>query len=78
MQKSNKTVTFEFRDGTAKVFSLGQNIKGLRDSSGRRPVKAVLSFPKGTELTKVEKDCVYCAVIPSIDPMHGEVVYAEI
>lgn len=78
MQKLNKTVTFEFRDGTTKVFSLGQSIKGLRDNNSRRPIKAVLNFPRDTELTKIEKECVYCAVIPSIDPMYGEVVYAEV
>ena len=78
MQKLSKTVTFEFRDGSTKEFQLGQSIKGLRDSNGRRPVKAVLSFPKGTELTKVEEKYLYCTVIPGIDPMYGEVVYAEI
>ena len=78
MQKSSKTVTFEFKDGSTKVFSLGQSIKGLRDSKGRRPVRAVLSFPKDTELTKIEKECVYCIVTPSIDLMNGEVVYAEV
>ena len=78
MQKSNKTVTFEFRDGSTRVFSLGQSIKGLRDSDWRRPIKAVLGFPKDTELTKIEKECVYCAVTPSVDPMKGEVVYAEV
>lgn len=78
MQKLSKTVTFEFKDGSTKVFSLGQSIKGLRDSKGRRPVRAVLSFTKDTELTKIEKECVYCIVTPSIDPMNGEVVYAEV
>ena len=78
MSMLSKTVTFEFRDGSIKEFQLGKSIKGLRDSSSRRPIKAVLSFPKGTELSKVEEECIYCIVIPSIDPMHGEVVYAEI
>ena len=78
MSMLSKIVTFEFRDGSSKEFQLGQSIKGLRDSKSRRPVKAVLSFPKDTELTKMEKECVYCIVIPSLDPMHGEVVYAEI
>ena len=78
MSMLSKTVTFEFRDGSIKEFQLGQSIKGLRDISSRRPIKAVLSFPKGTDLTKIEEECIYCIVIPSIDPMHGEVVYAEI
>ena len=78
MSMLSKTVTFEFRDGSIKEFQLGKSIKGLRDSSSRRPIKAVLSFLKGTELSKVEEECIYCIVIPSIDPMHGEVVYAEI
>lgn len=78
MSMLSKTVTFEFRDESTKEFQLGQSIKGLRDSSSRRPIKAVLSFPKGTELTKVEEESIYCIIIPSIDPMHGEIVYAEI
>lgn len=71
----DKTVTFMFKDGTVKKFSLCSSIKGLRDSTMSRPVKAVFNFCKDEELSRVEKESVYKTVMPSLDPMIGEVVY---
>lgn len=70
-----KTVTFIFKDGTVKKFSLCDSIKGLRDSNMRRPIKAVFNFCKDDELSRVEKESVYKTVMPSLDPIVGEVVY---
>lgn len=70
-----KTVTFMFKDGTVKKFSLCNSIKGLRDSNMSRPIKAVFNFCKDDELSRVEKESVYKTVMPSLDPMVGEVVY---
>ena len=72
---NDKTVTFIFKDGTVKKFSLCDSIKGLRDSNMSRPIKAVFNFCKEDELSRVEKESVYKTVIPSLDPMVGEVVY---
>lgn len=71
----DKTVTFMFKDWTVKKFSLCDSIKGLRDSNMRRPIKAVFNFCKDDELSRVEKESVYKTVMPSLDPMIGEVVY---
>lgn len=75
MLNVSKMVTFEFRDGTIKTYKLGSSIKGLRDAKGRRAIKARLNFSKDEELSKVEKEWLYCIVYPSIDPVHGEVIY---
>lgn len=71
----SKTVTFIFEDNTEKVFLLNATIKGLRDSSDKRPVKAVFNFSKECVLDKVEKNNVYCTVMPALNPLKGEVVY---
>lgn len=71
----NKTVTFIFEDDTEKVFLLNATIKGLRDSSGKRPVKAVFNFSKECVLDNVEKRNIYCTVMPALNPLKGEVVY---
>ena len=71
----NKTVTFIFEDGTEKVFLLNATIKGLRDSSGKRPIKAIFNFSRECVLNKVEEDNVYCTVIPALNPLKNEVVY---
>ena len=42
----SKTVTFVYEDGTEKVFLLNTSIKGLRDSSGKRPIKAIFNFSR--------------------------------
>lgn len=71
----NKTVTFIFEDGTEKVFLLNTAIKGLRDSSGKRPIKAIFNFSKECVLDKAEKNNIYCTVMPALNPLKGEVVY---
>ena len=71
----NKTVTFIFEDGTEKVFLLNTTIKGLRDSNGKRPIKAVFNFPKECVLSEVEKNNVYCGIIPALNPLKGEMIY---
>lgn len=77
MLNVSKTVTFEFRDGTTKTFRLDEGIHGLRDSKGRRPIKAILSFAKNTILTKVEIESLYCTIVKALDPIIGEVVYDD-
>ena len=71
----NKTVTFIFEDGTEKVFLLNTAIKGLRDSNGKRPIKAIFNFSRECVLDKVEKNNVYCTVMPALNPLKGEVIY---
>ena len=73
----NKTVTFIFEDDTEKVFLLNATIKGLRDSSGKRPVKAVFNFSKECVLDNVEKRNIYCTVMPALNPLKGEMVYKD-
>ena len=70
-----KFVKFIFEDGSEKTFLLNDSIKGLRDSNNRRPVKAIFNFSKGCELGKVEKENVYCTIVPSLNPLSGEVIY---
>lgn len=72
-----KLVKFIFEDGLEKIFSLDASIKGLRDSNGKRPVKAVFNFSKECILDNVEKRNVYCTVIPALNPLKGEVVYKD-
>ena len=71
----SKTVTFIFEDGSEKVFLLNTSIKGLRDSSGKRPIKAIFNFSRECELDKIEKNNIYCTVMPALNPLKGEVVY---
>ena len=71
----NKTVTFIFEDNTEKVFLLNTSIKGLRDSSGKRPIKTIFNFSRECVLDKVEKNNVYCTIMPALNPLKGEVVY---
>lgn len=73
--ETNKTVVFVFIDGTTKKFDLCSSIKGLRDSKNRRAIKAMFNFSKDAELTRIEKEQVYNSVIPSLDPIIGEVLY---
>lgn len=70
-----KSVKFIFEDGSEKTFSLNSSIKGLRDSNSRRPIKAILNFSKDYTLSKVEKENLYCTIVPSLNPLSGEVIY---
>ena len=70
-----KQVKFVFKDGSEKTFTLNASIKGLRDSNGKRPVKAVLNFSADATLSKTEKQNLYCTVIPALDVLVGEVIY---
>lgn len=70
-----KSVKFVFEDGSEKTFSLNSSIKGLRDSNRKRPIKAVLNFSAGATLSKVEKQNLYCTVIPALNVLVGEVIY---
>lgn len=70
-----KFVKFVYEDGSEKTFSLNSSIKGLRDSNGKRPIKAVLNFSADATLSKVEEQNLCCAVIPALDVLVGEVIY---
>jgi hypothetical protein len=75
MQKLNsKKIVFVFKDGSTKEFDLGDSIKGVK-KNGERPVKVVLKFNETDDLTEVEKENLYCGVIPALHPMLGKVVY---
>lgn len=70
-----KLVKFVFEDDSEKVFALTDSIKGLRDSNGKRPIKAIFNFSKGCGLSKIEKENLYCTIVPSLNPLSGEVIH---
>ena len=76
--ESNKTYHFEYEDGSrSEDRKLNSYIWSIRGSKGDRPMKAILHFSEGCELTENEKRNVNL-IKHALHPMGGRLEYGEV
>lgn len=68
-------IKFYFKDSSTKIYSDAskKHIRGIRDSNGNRPSLIIV---KGSEdeVTLTFKENYYKSVLPSLDPLIGQVL----